>query len=523
MIAVTHPLWLLGLLLIPAVWWLHRSRGHGALFPVASLLLWESTRADASASTRAQRADPAWRRRALLVSLLAVALAAPTLNIEHKQVIVWLDDGLSMMAVERNGQKRWQLGIDQVQKVAAGYPDRSFRLRTLGGNRKALPLGRPTVLTPRIDESDLPAPASLDANLEHWLLTDGTDPALTAWAAAAGIERVFVTGSSTDNVALLAIAARPNLIVPTRLDLDITIGNNGGAAATRTLAVFAGPERLMQSPLVLQAGELTNVRLDIARPETALRAILNPGDALELDDSLELPLASFRRNRVALAGTCGAALRRAIAAHPQFDISDNVAVDLRIVCGAEASCNAGVACVTLLRGNASQVLPADILWSQDAIDAGAAVALPVGLRAQAGGLRVGVNDQVLMWAGKEPQVRVTVAAPRQLVTSLDLASPAVSNQPEYALLVAALLDSALGRPQLQKVARLARDRGASRIAASRAPSRSPPTTRPAPTPAGVQLFDLTPWLLALTLGLLLWDLWASARQTRSLARFLTQP
>ena len=152
MIAVAHPAWLSGLLLIPAVWWLHRTRGHGTPLPVASLTLWEASRETGQAADRAQVADPAWRRRALLVGLLSIALAAPMLTAERRRVTVWLDDGLSMMAREANGQPRWQLGIAQVQQAAAGQPGRAFTWRTLGGSRAALSLDRLTSLTPRASD-----------------------------------------------------------------------------------------------------------------------------------------------------------------------------------------------------------------------------------------------------------------------------------------------------------------------------------------------------------------------------------
>ncbi len=515
MIALAHPAWLSGLLLVPAVWWLHRTRGHGAPLPVASLMLWEANHETGQAADRAQYADPAWRRRALLVALLSAALAAPLLTVERMRVTVWLDDGLSMMTREQNGQQRWQLGMEQVQQAASGGPGREFTLRTLGGSREPRSLDRLAGLKPRSNEGDLPAAGALDRDSEHWLVTDGTDDRLASWAARAGIARVFVAGSTTENVALLALAARPVLKADSRLALEVTVANNGASAATRTLEVSTGKELLMRRTLQLQPGELLRTRLDIARPETAIEARLNPGDALGLDDSLALQPASFERTRVSVPATCGTALRNAIAAHPQFAIVAAGGAALRVACGADPATPAGVAQLRVLQGDKSHVLTGDMLWSQTAIDAGMAVPLPAGLQAYDVKLAVGPADQVLLWTGNEPLASVTAGPIRQVRTILDLDNDVVSRQPEYALLVATLLDSVSGQMQLDKVARVALDRAATRIA----PASLPVVAVPARAHRNAQSVDLTAWLLAAALVVLAWDLLATARQSRAIGRF----
>lgn len=515
MIAVAHPAWLSGLLLIPAVWWLHRTRGHGTPLPVASLMLWEAGRETGQAADRAPVADPAWRRRALLVALLAAALATPLLTAERTRVTVWLDDGLSMMAREANGQQRWQLGIALAQQAAAGQPGRSFAWRTLGGSRTSLAPDRLTSLTARAREDDLPAAGALDRNSEHWLVTDGTDPALAAWAASAGIARIFVSGTATDNVALLALAARPDLKTGSRLALEVTVANNGARAAARTLELQAGGQLLLRRALQLQPDELLRTRLDIARRGAALEARLTPGDALQLDDSLVLPPASFQPRRVAVSAGCGAALRRAIAAHPQFAIGAAAGAALRIACGADPANRAGVAQLTVMQAGKPRLLPAGALWSQSAIDAGLAVPLPAGLQAHDIALAVGPADQVLLWSGNEPLASVMTRPIRQLRTVLDLESAAVSRQPEYALLVATLLDTLSGESQLDSVSRVGFDRAATRIA----PDRPPVAATPARARAGLQATDLTAWLLAAALCVLAWDILATTRRSRAIARF----
>lgn len=515
MIAVAHPAWLCGLLFIPAVWWLHRTRGHGTPLPVASLMLWEASRETGQAADRAPVADPAWRRRALLVGLLAAALAAPLLTAERTRVTVWLDDGLSMTAREANGQQRWQLGIALAQQAAAGQPGRSFTWRTLGGSRASLAPDRLASLTPRAREDDLPAAGTLERNSEHWLVTDGTDPALAAWAASAGIARVFISGTATDNVALLALAARPDLKTGSRLALEVTLANNGARAVARTLELYAGGQLLLRRALQLQPDELLRTRLDIARPGAALEAQLIPGDALQIDDSLVLPPASFQPVQVAVSAGCGSALRRAVAAHPQFAVGDAAGAALRISCGADSAIRAGVPQLTVMQSGKPRLLPAGAMWSQSAIDAGLAVPLPAGLQARDIGLAVGPADQVLLWSGNEPLASVTTRPMRQLRTILDLDSPAVSRQPEYALLTATLLDTLSGESQLDKVSRVGFDRAATRIAAVRRPG----SVSPARARVGLQSTDLTAWFLAAALCVLAWDILATTRRSRAITRF----
>ena len=478
-------------------------------------MLWEANRETGQAADRAQHADPAWRRRALLAGLLSVALAAPLLTVERQQVTVWLDDGLSMMTREQNGQQRWQLGMEQAQQAAAGQPGRAFTWRTLGGSRAALPMDRLTRLEPRVSEDDVPAAGALDRNSEHWLVTDGTDGRLASWAAKAGIARVFVAGSTTENVALLALTARADLRSGSRLALEVTVANNGARAATRTLEVSAGKELLIRRALQLQPGELLRSRLDIARPEAALEARLDPGDALELDDSLALQPSGFERTRVAVPANCGAALRNAIAAHPQFAIADVAGAAVRIACGADSAAPAGTARLTVLQGGRSRALTAGTLWSQTAIDTGMAVPLPAGMRAYDTRLAVGPADQVLLWTGNEPVASVTIGPLRQVRTILDLENAVVSRQPEYALLIATLLDSVSGQAQLNKVARVAFDRAATRIA----PERLPVAATPAPARGEPGSIDFTAWLLAAALCVLAWDILATARQSRTIRRF----
>jgi len=77
MIGLGAPAWLTGLLLIPLVRELHRRQGPARRVQVPALFLWRGARSPAATGRRGGPPDPAWRRRALLLALLVVALARP--------------------------------------------------------------------------------------------------------------------------------------------------------------------------------------------------------------------------------------------------------------------------------------------------------------------------------------------------------------------------------------------------------------------------------------------------------------
>jgi hypothetical protein len=142
-------------------------------------------------------------------------------------------------------------------------------------------------------------------------------------------------------------------------------------------------------------------------------------------------------------------------------------------------------------------------------------AAPAGMRAYDTRLAAGPADQVLLWTGNEPVASVTTGPLRQVRTILDLDSAVVSRQPEYALLIATLLDSVSGQAQLNKVAGVAFDRAATRIA----PERLPVAATPARARGEPRSIDFTAWLLAAALCVLAWDILATARQSRTIGRF----
>ena len=78
-ISFATPAWLLGLLLVPVIWYLHRSGPVLRIHPVESLDPWRDSSASANRAGERRRPDPAWIRRAAIAALLSLALAGPML------------------------------------------------------------------------------------------------------------------------------------------------------------------------------------------------------------------------------------------------------------------------------------------------------------------------------------------------------------------------------------------------------------------------------------------------------------
>src|SRR5262245_57671007 len=98
-----HLWWLAALALLPVVRWLHRYRDAAAATPVAAVFLWRTDAVTGASRTRGPP-DPAWRRRALVVALLVLALAGPRWPGDRgAPVMIWLDDSQSLYARDGDG------------------------------------------------------------------------------------------------------------------------------------------------------------------------------------------------------------------------------------------------------------------------------------------------------------------------------------------------------------------------------------------------------------------------------------
>lgn len=515
MLSFATPAWLLGLLLIPVIRWLHRGGPQLRRVPVASLVLWRKAAvAGPSAGTR-RPPDPAWRRRALATSLLAVALAGPRVAAPVERITLWVDDSLSMLTQESSGS-RLEAGLEQVAAELNTDQPAELEVRALGNPWQALEgLGPETVsallATAGQREPAAPPAGLLRADHQHWLLTDGADPGLAATAAEARYARVFRVGEVTRNVGLVRLAARRNLGERDRLDLEVQAGNGGNSAEERVVVLSTASGELMRTPVTLEAGRTATLSAQVPL-SSSVRARLEPGDALAADDTLSLDAGALATRRVLIDSACPAGLAAALRAHPGLTMAGGAAVDLAVDCGAAAAATT-MPRIRFLQDRNSIAVDDVVTWSsvvsadqRRKIDASA-------LRTRGELAPPGAGDEVLLAAGPTLLIVQRRSATAPLIeTVLDTESGTL-DPPLAPLLVAFLVDRALSAALLDPLAISAREERAVRVV-PQGDVGMLTTTSPASAP---QVRDWTWTLLLLAVPVLLWELaalWGRWRRER---------
>ena len=511
MIGFAHPAWLLGLLLAPVIWYLHRSGPLLQRVPVASVELWRDATATASRPGRRPRPDPAWRRRAAIAVLLSLALASPGWRGATPRITVWIDDSLSMRMADASGSRLQQaLALAQRALDAAGAQDVIARrlseparqYRGLGNNAlSALPADS------QPSEPRLPPPESLDRSRLHWLVTDGADAAVNAWAATAPIAQVLQLPGATRNVGITRISARLQPGDASTLAVQVRVLNGGSERESRTLELLAGTSRLEARRVELDAGRAAALDFVLtAVPATPLGARLLPGDALADDDALRIDLAPLAPLPVTVDAGCPAPVARAVRAHPALQSSHVEAARLVVDCGGVPG-GRGAARIVLHQGAPTALDASRLFWSQAAADLQRRLSdhLPASARGRLEPPRSG--DVVLLTSGTTPLIVSRVGSPHSVESVLDIEAPGFASGPGLPLLIAALADVALGEPLLGRTAGADRGDDSSRVVPLAITASA---AHIAAAPAVVPLTILP--LLLLALALLAWDTAALARQ-----------
>lgn len=497
MLEVANPLWLAGLVLVPAVRRLHRYKDVGFRFPVSSHVLWRSVRAADGAGPALRQPDPAWRRRAAAVAAIILALAGVSWRTGTPAVTVWVDDSLSMATIESGGASRWELAETALAEAFKGFD----------GEAIARPLSDPALSwrLPREDGRYLPGldttgrepapPALLDPARQHWLLTDGADRHLDAWATAAALTRILQVGSPAPNLAVYRAGARRDA---DSLEVLVSIENHGDLAETRRLVVESDGTLLGARSVTLDPGTAISLVIPAAGATGSITARLEPPDALAGDDALAIDLAAMEPAPARLGRDCPPALRAAVSAHPGLrPVSATGSGELDIVCGVPVTSD-GPALVfvngaPMGQGTAAWVAADDRLRSVALPDAPLRVLrMPDGVVPSA---------RVLMTVGANPAVCAPRGPDPVLYVALDLADETLTGDPAFPLLISALAGSVVGRPLLVGSVQSARDRGASEITPLALPAISAP-------PTGATVSDAVqagPWFLWLAVVLIALD------------------
>ena len=466
-----NPGLLLLLALVPLLRWLHRRREVGVEIAVSALFLWPREDAPIESKRRHAKPDPRWRMRALIAALLVIAAAAPFLPASAPRPLdIWVDDSPSMWTRE-DGATRLELGARLLADALAETGARPVRLIAL--HQRGSPL-EPAVrdarslasavsgwLTPGRSGGRLPEPLQLDELRDHWLISDGADPAVLDWARRSPLSRVIPVGRRTENAAITRLALRPQPEMPERLAGVVQVTNAGTRTATRRLEVRAGPRRLVDEQIEIPAGGRVQHLFEVRGPLVpALRASIGPADALLLDDSLVLAQPEAERPGVYMGPQCGPDLTRAISVHGGVREAPADRAALVIGCSPEPPAGSRAT-----------------LWLRPPTSEGPA----------AGSMLVATRGRTL-----EAQLPVDAAQ--------------LARGPEYPVLVAGLLDRALGRPLLDRRISVERAEGDARIVPA-----LPKARLRGDGPSSAERADSSTAILLLALGLLALDTWHSSR------------
>lgn len=503
------PAWLFGLLLVPLIWYLHRSGPVLRRHPVSSLLLWKRSEATTSEAGARRHPDPAWIWRAVIATVLSIVLARPQVESGSAPVTIWLDDSLSMRTVEE-GRTRTEAGIAEARDLVKQRANAAIVVRKLSRPWQALPL-KDSAASGEPGAEPAPPPIELlDPSRSHWLVTDGADAKLNDWTRTAPLERVIRVGDITRNVGITRVAARRQPGATQAIAVEVRVSNGGSERERRTLLLDDGSAAPITQQLTVEPGASQAVVFTLDTVARSLRLQLSPADALEDDDDATLDLASLDRIGVGVGEDCPAGIAKAIAAHPALRPGDESSAQVLLDCGAAGAGRLQVPRIRFADGRLTQVSDDVWLWAAD-VDAARRISASELPRQMRGDLDpLASEDRVLLSAGDTPLIVRRGGSPRVVDVALDMESAAFRTQQSFPLLISLLVDEALGQQLLGRVAALERGPAASRVASlGKLDARAAAV---APTPAMAPL-DLT-LLLVLALVALAWDALTLLRRFR---------
>ena len=517
------PLWLAGLAILPAIRWLHRGGPHRREVRVSRLALWRDAEASRPAAGERRPPDRAWRRRALLAALLFIALSGPQLSDPGVRVTLWIDDSLSMLTRE-GPSTRLVEGLARARSLLAELPSADVEVRTLAEPWHGLgALNDATVATVLAGagrhEPTAPPAALLRRDSQHWLLTDGADATLLAWADGKRPDRVVQVAGVTRNVGLERLSARRHADDPATIDVLLQVTNGGTGDEDRTVVFTAGSVAVARVDVVrLRAG--ASQRVEVSIPASAsVQAALQPADALPDDDLIALDLAPLRRRRIAVDAGCPKALAAAVVAHPALALAraDAGHAEAMLDCGTSGAPHDVPTIRVLGDGPASR--PRGALQWSSAVRQSRRSELDDDRLQVAAHLPVRPADVVLLAIGDEPVVVRRSGAPERLETSLDFAAMAVGRGPELPLLVNWLFETVLDQRLLDEIALI--DRGPRSVLVAPLPVvAAPAVSASAGRPS---LSDEAKLVLLIALLVLSWEIAALVRQGVRLRAPATAP
>jgi len=510
---VVQPGWVIvGAAAAVVIWWLHRFHHQGDDRLVSAAFLWREQDSPSPRGHQLRPADRRWWLRALAALLLALALSRPLWpGGSERTADVWIDDSLSF-ATTGQGTPRAARAADILASALVDAGITSARVRSLATPGRSLDLALADVagaresllawIRPEERPAQPPISAEMDSETEHWLVTDGADGSLAAWAATAPLARVVTVGTETENVAITRLAVRRALGSAAAQGL-VEVVNTGRAPARRTVEVHAGQSLVHRAMTELAPGDRRIVAFALPAGQTPfIRAAFTRTDALAADDTLELDAGAVQLATVALDTGCSPDLSAALRVHPGVTLvtASAPSIDVRVLCGATEP--VGVREPVLWFVSAPGVVPVSGTPAWSPIAGSLA-----NLGLDAAWMRVhtaAIPDTgfvPVLASGEDVLVAVRQAPTRRVAVRIDPAAGTLAGRPEFAALIAGLLDLTAGRALLDEPAIASRPAEVSVIAPTSIDGGKP-TGAPESKRTGI---SLAPIFLAGALMVLLWD------------------
>ncbi len=450
--------------------WLHRWRAPLSSWPVSAIFLWRQTASDMGSGDKKDKPDPAWRRRALAMSLLIIALAGPYRSTETQALSIWIDDSLSAYAIE-DGKTRLARMLDslsaELNSERSQWTEITLRsltspgkVRRFAGSGALNPDNWPLGSNSALDGASMPL---LAADSEHWLLTDGASSEIRAWVARVSLNRIIQAGDATENSAVTRLAARRSLEDNEIFDVLVSVSNAGLAANERQVSLYTGGEVVQTTRLSLSPNQTSYWQVPVRAADQSLTATLTSADSLPADDSLNLSLRPLELLTTRVDPDCGAAMRRALATHPSLILVDAAADSTLVVSCSQArfaESNFSGAHIRSLLGDSKAIVSPPV-WLEatgDIVDLSFSTDWIHSAQWPSQGTTDG--QRVLLTSAEQPLVIVHAAdgnSSATVDTVVDLLQPRFVEQAEYPAFIATLVDFATGRKLLQEIATDSRD------------------------------------------------------------------
>jgi hypothetical protein len=508
-LSVAAPIWLLGLGVIPLIWWLHRLGDRDAAVPVSAAFLFYGQADETKTRHRLPKANPLWILRASVLSMLVLALTGLNLpRSPERHITVWFDDSLSMHASEA-GPPRTAIAARKLGESLDEVDPETVRMRALSDHRRQFDASADTGES-RVaaiarwadthDPGSIQIPFALPPETEHWLVSDGADQRVNDWTSETAFSRRIVVGSETENSAVTALMARRALQRTTLLHAAVRVQNLGTADSKRTLNIRADDRIVLDEDVAISPGGSIYRSFRVPADTARVVARLQPDDALILDDTLQIALDGLRPVAVDLDGRCGSHFGSALSANPGLDLraSKEGKTALNVQCAPSPDPLTATPSISVHTASDYQRVTGPVQWQRTVPELSGMYLHPSWLLLNPDSARP-PSDQTLM---SSPDMGLSLIDMRAGAVDvfLNLTSERIVKRPEYPLLVNALVELALARPVLDPVLRVTRPPAESRIA-----RQLESGNLPALAVIRQASIDLTPYLLFLALLLLLAD------------------